>query len=145
MLLRIILSKDDIRKIQIESLPETLDEFYSFLESKLGLEGDFVVQYEDREFDNELCNLMSLSDLPEGKATLKITVKQASESYHTDSTLDTASLSSSASSLSSPTSPASEGIGRGLMHLRFLDFVMMLSCSLKGVMKPTKRMEPCLI
>ena len=110
MLLRIILSKDDIRKIQIESLPETLDEFYSFLESKLGLEGDFVVQYEDREFDNELCNLMSLSDLPEGKATLKITVKQASESYHTDSTLDTASLSSSASSLSSPTSPASEGI-----------------------------------
>ncbi|CAL8342264.1 unnamed protein product [Arctogadus glacialis] len=110
MLLGIILSKDDIRKIQIESVPETLDEFYSFLKSKLGLEGDFVVQYEDREFDNELCNLMSLSDLPEGKATLKITVKQASESYHTDSTLDTASLSSSASSLSSPTSSASEGI-----------------------------------
>ena len=77
MLLRIILSKDDIRKIQIDSLPETLDEFYSFLKSKLGLEGDLVVQYEDREFDNELCNLVSLSDLPEGKATLKITVKQA--------------------------------------------------------------------
>ncbi|CAL8370497.1 unnamed protein product [Boreogadus saida] len=79
MLLRIILSKDDIQKIQIDSLPETLHEFYSFLKSKLGLEGDLVVQYEDREFDNELCNLMSLSDLPEGKATLKITVKQASE------------------------------------------------------------------
>lgn len=98
MLLRIILSEDDIRKIKIDGLPETLDEFYSFLKSKLGLEGDLVVQYEDREFDNELCNLMSLSDLPEGKATLKITVKQASESYHTDSTLDTASLSSSSSS-----------------------------------------------
>ncbi|XP_035286162.1 uncharacterized protein LOC118234014 [Anguilla anguilla] len=36
---------------------------------------------------------MSLSDLPEGKATLKVTVKQAPESYHTDSTFDTASLS----------------------------------------------------
>ena len=100
MLLRIILNKDDIRKIQIGSLPETLDEFYSFLKCKLGLEGDLVVQYEDREFDNELCNLMSLSDLPEGKATLKVTVKQVPESYHTDSTLDTASVISSPSSSS---------------------------------------------
>ncbi|XP_041824840.1 sterile alpha motif domain-containing protein 3-like [Melanotaenia boesemani] len=41
---------------------------------------------------------MSLSDLPEGRATLKVTVKQAPESYHTDSTLDTASLLSSPSS-----------------------------------------------
>lgn len=47
---------------------------------------------------------MSLSDLPEGKATLKITVKQAPESYHTDSMLDTASLSSSSMSSHEDTS-----------------------------------------
>ncbi len=39
-----------------------------------------------------------------GKATLKITVKQAAESYHTDSMLDTASLSSSSSSSREDTS-----------------------------------------
>lgn len=36
MLLRVIFNKDDIRKIQIDSLPETLEEFFSLLKSKLG-------------------------------------------------------------------------------------------------------------
>uniref|UniRef100_A0A3B3SV43 PB1 domain-containing protein n=1 Tax=Paramormyrops kingsleyae TaxID=1676925 RepID=A0A3B3SV43_9TELE len=92
MLLRVILNKDDIRKIQIDNLPETLEEFFSLLKCKLRVEDDLIVQYEDRDFDNELCNLTNLSDLPEGRVTLKVTVKNATESYHTDSTLDTASL-----------------------------------------------------
>lgn len=99
MLLRVIFNKDDIRKIQIVGLPETLEEFFSLLKSKLGVEEDLIVQYEDRDFDNELCNLTNLSDLPEERATLKVTVKKANESYHTDSTLDTASLDSSTGSL----------------------------------------------
>lgn len=80
-------------------MPETLEEFFSLLKSKLGVEDDLIVQYEDRDFDNELCNLTNLSDLPEGRATLKVTVKNVTESYHTDSTLDTASLDSSTGSL----------------------------------------------
>lgn len=96
MLLRVIFNKDDIRKIQID-LPETLEEFFSLLKCKLGVEDDLIVQYEDRDFDNELCNLTNLADLPEGRATLKVTVKNAIESYHTDSTSDTASLASTPS------------------------------------------------
>ncbi|KAG9278047.1 sterile alpha motif domain-containing protein 3-like [Astyanax mexicanus] len=98
MLLRIIINKDDIRKIQTDSEPETLDSFYSFLKCKLGLGGDFVVQFQDPDFGNEFCNLSSLSELPKEKATLKVILKQIPESPQTDSTLDTASLSSPSSS-----------------------------------------------
>ena len=94
MLLRIILSENDIRKVTIDNLPETVDDFCSILKTKLRLEGDLVIQYQDPEFDNELCNLSSMPELPKDKATLKVHTK-SSESYHTDPTLDTASLSSS--------------------------------------------------
>lgn len=92
MLLRIILSENDIRRITIGDLPETVDDFCSIIKDKLGLEGTLLVQYQDPEFDNELCNLSSLSELPKDKATLRV---KPIESFHTDSTLDTASLSSS--------------------------------------------------
>ncbi|KAL7868681.1 hypothetical protein SRHO_G00100650 [Serrasalmus rhombeus] len=98
VLLRIILSKDDIRKIHTDSEPETLDSFHSFLKCKLGLHRDFVVQFQDPDFGNEFCNLTSLSELPKEKATLKVILKQTPESPRTDSTLDTASLSSLSSS-----------------------------------------------
>ncbi|KAL6488452.1 hypothetical protein MHYP_G00021930 [Metynnis hypsauchen] len=98
MLLRVILSKDDIRKIHTDSEPETLDSFHSFLKCKLGLHDDFVVQFQDPDFGNEFCNLTSLSELPKEKATLKVILKQTPESPRTDSTLDTASLSSPSSS-----------------------------------------------
>ncbi|XP_062315936.1 uncharacterized protein LOC134019259 [Osmerus eperlanus] len=95
MLLRVILSQDDIRRITIDSMPETVDGLHLMLKNKLGLEGDLVVQFQDPEFDNELCNLSSMSELPKDKVTLKVYSKNL-ESYHTDSTLDTASLSTSA-------------------------------------------------
>lgn len=55
--------------------------------------GDLVIQYQDPEFDNELCNLNCMFELPKDKATLKVYTR--AESHHTDSTLDTESLSSS--------------------------------------------------
>ncbi|KAK5872939.1 hypothetical protein PBY51_013597 [Eleginops maclovinus] len=94
MLLRIILREDDIRKVNIENLPENVDEFYLTIKTKLGLEGDFVLQYQDPDFGNDLCNLSCMSELPKEKATLKVCTK-VRECYHTDSTLGTASLSSS--------------------------------------------------
>uniref|UniRef100_A0A1A8V2N0 Uncharacterized protein n=1 Tax=Nothobranchius furzeri TaxID=105023 RepID=A0A1A8V2N0_NOTFU len=94
MLLRIILSEDDIRRITLDSLPEDVQNFHSILKAKLGLDLDFVIQYQDPDFDKDLCNLTCMSDLPKDKATLKVCIKK-NESYHTDSTLDTASLSSS--------------------------------------------------
>lgn len=92
ILLRIILSENDIRRITIGDLPETVDDFCSIIKDKLGLEGTLVVQYQDPEFDNELCNLSSMSELPKDKATLRV---KSIESFHTESTVDTASLSSS--------------------------------------------------
>uniref|UniRef100_A0A667YYQ7 PB1 domain-containing protein n=1 Tax=Myripristis murdjan TaxID=586833 RepID=A0A667YYQ7_9TELE len=91
MLLRIILSENDIRIVATDNLPETADDFYMMLKTKLGLDGDLVVQYQDPEFDNELFNLSSMSELPKDKATLKVLIKL----HHTDSNLDTISLSSS--------------------------------------------------
>lgn len=94
MLLRVILSQEDIRRVTIDNMPETVDGLHLMLKNKLGLEGDLVVQFQDPEFDNELCNLSSMSELPKDKVTLKVYSKPL-ESCHTDSTLDTASLSSS--------------------------------------------------
>ncbi|TNN37730.1 Protein FAM172A [Liparis tanakae] len=42
MLLRIILSEDDIRKVTIDNLPETVDDFHSIMKTKLGLKGDLI-------------------------------------------------------------------------------------------------------
>ncbi|KAF0039319.1 hypothetical protein F2P81_007554 [Scophthalmus maximus] len=61
-----------------------------------------VVQFQDPEFDNELCNLSSMSELPKDKVTLKVYSKNP-ESYHTDSTLHSASLTASSEDIPSPT------------------------------------------
>ncbi|KAF4094496.1 hypothetical protein G5714_024623 [Onychostoma macrolepis] len=72
MLFHVILADDDIRRVQIESLPETVDELKTILQNRLDLEGDIVVQFQDPEFNNELCNLTEMSDLPPERPRLKI-------------------------------------------------------------------------
>ncbi|CAL8394816.1 unnamed protein product [Boreogadus saida] len=72
MLLRVILGQDDIRRITIDSMPETVIGLHLMLKNMLGLEGDLVVQFQDPEFANELCNLSCMSELPKDKVTLKI-------------------------------------------------------------------------
>uniref|UniRef100_A0A8C5AX65 Uncharacterized protein n=1 Tax=Gadus morhua TaxID=8049 RepID=A0A8C5AX65_GADMO len=94
MLLRVILSQDDIRRITIDSMPETVIGLHLMLKNMLGLEGDLVVQFQDPEFANELCNLSCMSELPKDKVTLKVYSKNL-ESHQTDSTSDTASLTTS--------------------------------------------------
>ena len=81
MLLHVILSQDDIRRITIDNIPETVIGLHLMLKDKLGLEGDLVVQFQDPEFTNELCNLSCISELPKDKVYSKNL-----ESYHTDST-----------------------------------------------------------
>ncbi|KAK7898367.1 hypothetical protein WMY93_019220 [Mugilogobius chulae] len=91
MLLRIILDDDNIRKVILDPLPNTVEELMICLKTKFGITGEIVIQYQDPEFDMELCNLTNMLDLPKDKATLKVLTKL----YHTDSTLDTESMSSS--------------------------------------------------
>ncbi|XP_051779464.1 sterile alpha motif domain-containing protein 3-like [Erpetoichthys calabaricus] len=89
MLLRVKLAIDNIRKITLE-LPGTVKELHSMLKAMFNLQGDFVIQYEDPDFHNELCNLINITDLPKDKATLEIVFK-CSDSCFSDSSLDTAS------------------------------------------------------
>ncbi|KAG5279480.1 hypothetical protein AALO_G00078240 [Alosa alosa] len=112
MLFRVILAPDDIRRLRIESVPETLDAFINILKRELSLDATLIVQFEDPNFGNELCNLTSMSDLPEERATLRVFQKHVPEPSNaqetsnddqlSDSTLDTASLQSTSSGDSTP-------------------------------------------
>lgn len=72
MRFRVIIAPDDIRRLHIESLPDTLDAFIDILKRELSLDGTLIVQFEDPSFGNELCNLTSMSDLTGDTTTLKV-------------------------------------------------------------------------
>ncbi|KAA0725405.1 hypothetical protein E1301_Tti023674 [Triplophysa tibetana] len=102
MWLRVYISPQNIRKIQLPQLPASVDDLQAELKSKLQLQGEFLLQYEDPDFGNELCNLSDISELPAEKAVLKIVWdKDSSVLDQSDtqsvSSLGTASVSSSAS------------------------------------------------
>ena len=71
-----------------------------FYTCRLQLEGDFILQYEDPDFANALCQLTEMSELPEGRAVLHIVWNtdasppnlSDSHSIGSVSSLDTASL-----------------------------------------------------
>ncbi|CAB1313390.1 unnamed protein product [Coregonus sp. 'balchen'] len=63
MLLHVFLADDDIRRVQIETLPETVDELKTVLKRKLILEGEMIIQFQDPEFNNEFCNVTDISEL----------------------------------------------------------------------------------
>ncbi|KAG9267257.1 sterile alpha motif domain-containing protein 3-like [Astyanax mexicanus] len=77
MLLRVVLSPNDIRKISI-STPSSVEELVTVLCEKLQIERGFVLQYEDPDFNYELCNLNDISELPPDKATLRLHCKSPS-------------------------------------------------------------------
>lgn len=95
MLFRVIVSPEEIRRVTLESVPESVKELCEVLRSDLGLRGNFILQFQDPEFENELCNLTNIKDLPTDRATLKV-LFTCSDSV-SDSTLYTASISSSSS------------------------------------------------
>ncbi|XP_059213846.1 sterile alpha motif domain-containing protein 3-like [Centropristis striata] len=105
MLLHVILADDDIRRVQIETLPETVDELKTALKSKLNLEGDIVIQFQDPEFNNELCNLADMSELPTERPRLKVLLKAPPLTPPYVASLDTSSDTASMSSACSLTSP----------------------------------------
>ena len=68
---RIIVSSNDVRKLQFGARPDNMQALLSELREKLALPYDFNVQYEDPEFNNALCNLCDPSELTD-RPTLKI-------------------------------------------------------------------------
>ncbi|XP_072554773.1 sterile alpha motif domain-containing protein 3-like [Paramormyrops kingsleyae] len=106
MWLRVIISPQNIRKVQLSQLPDSVDSLKAKLKSKLEIQEDFLLQYEDPDFGNELCNLTDISELPAERAVLKIvwdpdsSVLKQSDTQSVSS-LDTASVSTSSSQSSS--------------------------------------------
>jgi len=71
MTLRVILTEADIRKVILTTRPSTVDDLISKLKESLGLHYNFCLQYQDPEFNNELCNLTDTEEIPE-KPTVKV-------------------------------------------------------------------------
>lgn len=71
LMLRIVIDDDDIRKLTLNKRPDSVEELKTQLRDELSLQYDFRLQYEDPDFNNALCNLTQITDLPE-RATLKV-------------------------------------------------------------------------
>lgn len=71
MTLRVIVHDSDIRKVVLEETPADADALKQVLQKKLQLAHPFNLQYEDPFFNNALCNISDINDLPE-RATVKI-------------------------------------------------------------------------
>ncbi|KAK0154699.1 hypothetical protein N1851_002992 [Merluccius polli] len=67
MLVRVIFAEADIRKVELTTKPDTVDLLIGSLKDVLQINYEF----KDPNFDNELCNLTAISELPE-RPTLKI-------------------------------------------------------------------------
>lgn len=69
LVLRVVINEEDIRKLTLSGKPDSVEALQVQLKEKLALLYNFNLQYEDPDFNNALCNLTDISDLPE-KATL---------------------------------------------------------------------------
>ena len=111
-IMRVIVSEGDIRKLTMTTWPDTLEDLIGWLKGTLQANYNFILQYQDSDFNNELCNLEDVSELPD-KPTIKIIpttelvpvtepVKQSSLCSDTSSLADTEILSSSSMDKSVP-------------------------------------------
>uniref|UniRef100_A0A3B4V3G2 PB1 domain-containing protein n=1 Tax=Seriola dumerili TaxID=41447 RepID=A0A3B4V3G2_SERDU len=69
--IRVIVTDCDIRRISLDQKPGSLESLLDHLKVKLALPYDFTLQFEDPLFNNALCNLTDVSELPD-RATLKM-------------------------------------------------------------------------
>uniref|UniRef100_A0A3Q0RV90 Uncharacterized protein n=1 Tax=Amphilophus citrinellus TaxID=61819 RepID=A0A3Q0RV90_AMPCI len=99
MLLRVIISPQEIRKVHLDCVPDSVDALKVELKNRLQLHQSFELQYEDEDF-RDFCKLTHADDLPKEKVTLRVNFCSAVSS---DSSVGTSGLTSSpaASSLSS--------------------------------------------
>lgn len=70
-IIRVVINKDDIRKLTLNERPDSIEELKTELKDKMSLQYDFRLQYEDPDFNNALCNLSEITDLPD-RATLRV-------------------------------------------------------------------------
>ncbi|XP_076849675.1 sterile alpha motif domain-containing protein 3-like [Brachyhypopomus gauderio] len=90
---RIIVTEGDIRKMTMETRPDTLEDLLGCLKDRLQTNYSFSLQYQDPEFNNEFCNLTHLSELSE-KPTIKLipTIELVPVTTHLDLSSNSVSL-----------------------------------------------------
>ncbi len=103
MLFRVIISPQNIQKVSLDPVPDSVDGLKLELQSRLQLKDPFDLQYEDEDF-HDFCNLTCVADLPKDKVTLKLLFTPFPDTL-SESSVDTAILCE----LSSP-STSSPGI-----------------------------------
>ncbi|XP_074491786.1 uncharacterized protein LOC141767952 [Sebastes fasciatus] len=96
LLLLVKISPSMSRKLVLPQVPESVENLQNILLENLQLQGSFTLQFEDPDFNNALCNLMDIHELPPERVILD------SDSVDSGSSLDTASLST----IESPQSPS---------------------------------------
>ncbi len=85
--IRVIVTDCDIRRISLDQKPSDLESLLDHLKVKLALPYDFRLQFEDPLFNNALCNVTDVSELPD-RATLKV-ISLESSTLSSPSTSDT--------------------------------------------------------
>lgn len=70
---RVVVAKTDIRKVTFHERPNTLEELISELKKRLDRQYDFMLHYEDPEFNYAFCNLTDITELPD-RPTLKMSL-----------------------------------------------------------------------
>lgn len=64
-IIRVVINEDDIRKLTLNERPDSIEELKTEFKDKMSLQYDFRLQYEDPDFNNALCNLTEITDLPD--------------------------------------------------------------------------------
>uniref|UniRef100_A0A1A8A8R1 Si:ch211-182e10.4 n=1 Tax=Nothobranchius furzeri TaxID=105023 RepID=A0A1A8A8R1_NOTFU len=85
LLLLVKISPKMTRKLALAEVPESVEHLENSLREKLQLQGSFTIQYEDPDFNNALCNLMDIHELPPERAVLHILWEESSEHPHKES------------------------------------------------------------
>ena len=89
--LRVILNDVNAERLILPSRPEIINALIYKVKNKLNLTYDLSLQFQDPEFDNALCHLVNIEDLPP-KATITVVILVDSDLSST-STDDTVLLS----------------------------------------------------
>lgn len=100
MLFRVIISPQNIQKVRLDPVPDSVDGLKLELKSRLQLKDPFDLQYEDEDF-HDFCNLTCVADLPKDKVTLKVLFTPFPDTL-SESSVDTAILRESSSPSTSP-------------------------------------------
>ncbi|KAL0152285.1 hypothetical protein M9458_052008, partial [Cirrhinus mrigala] len=101
MLCHVIISPQNIQKVRLDPVPDSVDGLKLELKSRLQLKDPFDLQYEDEDF-HDFCNLTCIADLPKDKVTLKVLFTPFPDTL-SESSIDNAVVRESSSpSTSSP-------------------------------------------